>query len=281
MAVPKFDELFNPTLRALHNLGGSASNAELGEEAAKILKMKDQDLAITTKAGGIPQFEYRLAWARSYLKTFGLLENSERGVWSLTTKGKDIQVVDPAEVKRFVRGYKGEVAPEEVSGEPLPPVSSSNVTVGWRDQLLPLLTKMPPDRFERLCQRVLRESGFTQVEVTGRTGDGGIDGVGVVRLGGLLTFPVVFQCKRYQTSVGPSVVRDFRGAMAGRADRGLIMTTASFTRDARKEASRDGVPPIDLVDGEMLLEKLKELRLGVIVRMVEEVSITGEWFTSI
>jgi restriction system protein len=243
--------------------------------------MKEQDLAITTKAGGISQFEYRLAWARSYLKTFGLLDNSERGVWSLTKKGKDIQVVDPAEVKRFVRGYKGEVAPEDVSGESSPPAAPSSINVAWRDQLLPLLTKMPPDRFERLCQRVLRESGFTQVEVTGRTGDGGIDGVGIVRLGGLLTFPVVFQCKRYQASVGPSVVRDFRGAMAGRADRGLIMTTASFTRDARKEASRDGVPPIDLVDGEMLLEKLKDLRLGVLVKMVEDVSITSEWFSSI
>ena len=148
----------------------------------------------------------------------------------------------------------------------------------WREELLATLFNLKPDAFERLCQRVLRESGFTQVKVTGRSGDGGIDGVGLVRLGGLLSFPVLFQCKRYRGVVGPSTIRDFRGAMVGRADRGLVITTGTFSRDTRMEATRDGAPPIDLVDNEQLIDKLKELGLGVKVEMKEDVTVLPSWF---
>jgi restriction system protein len=151
----------------------------------------------------------------------------------------------------------------------------------WRNELLTQLQKLSPAAFERLCQRLLRESGFVEVRVTGKTGDGGIDGVGIVQLGGLLGFPILFQCKRYQGTVGASVIRDFRGAMVGRADRGLVLTTGSFSRDAKLEATRDGAPPIDLVDGEQLLDKLRELRLGVSIRIVEEVSVVTEFFNQI
>jgi restriction system protein len=144
-----------------------------------------------------------------------------------------------------------------------------------------VLLNLKPDAFERLCQRMLRESGFTQVRVTGKSGDGGIDGVGLVQLGGLLSFPVLFQCKRYQGSIGPGIIRDFRGAMIGRSDRGLVITTGTFSRDAKLEATRDGAPPIDLVDGEHLLERLKELRLGITVKMIEEVTVQPEWFKEI
>ena len=74
---------------------------------------------------------------------------------------------------------------------------------------------------------MLRKSGFTQVDVTGRSGDGGIDGIGIMRLGGFLSFRVLFQCKRYKGSVGAGTVRDFRGAMIGRTDKGLIVTTGN------------------------------------------------------
>ena len=94
-----------------------------------------------------------------------------------------------------------------------------------------------PDAFERLARRLLREAEFDSVNVTGRSGDGGIDGLGVYHLG-LVSFPVIFQCKRYRGSVSPSAVRDFRGAMAGRGDKGLLITTGTFTADAKKEATR-------------------------------------------
>lgn len=140
---------------------------------------------------------------------------------------------------------------------------------------------MPPDAFERLCQRLLRESGFVEVEVTGKSGDGGIDGRGIIRLAGLISFPVLFQCKRYSGSVGSNVVRDFRGAMAGRAERGLVLTTGHFTTEAQREATRPGVSLIDLIDSELLMDKMKELELGVSVEMVEKVEVKKDWFASI
>ncbi len=76
-------------------------------------------------------------------------------------------------------------------------------------------------------------------------------------------------------------IRDFRGAMVGRTDKGLFITTGSFSREAMKEATRDGAPPIDLLDGDQLAEKLKELQLGVKVETVEKVSVEPEWFQTI
>lgn len=142
---------------------------------------------------------------------------------------------------------------------------------------------MPPDAFERLCQRLLRESDFIQVEVTGRTGDGGIDGRGVVKLGGLLSFHVIFQCKRYRDTVSSSAIRDFRGAMVGRADKGLFLTTGTFSRDAKAEAQRDGAPPLDLIDGDELVVMLKEMRLGIEVKqkVTEDVIVKREWCQTI
>jgi restriction system protein len=155
--------------------------------------------------------------------------------------------------------------------------------LSWREELLNTLFQMEPSAFERLVQRILRESGFIQVEVTGKSGDGGIDGKGIMRLGGLLSFHVIFQCKRYQGSVSAGQVRDFRGAMVGRADKGLLITTGNFTKDATREATRDGAPAIDLIDGDLLVEKLRDLELGVkteIVR-VKQISIDHEWFLNI
>jgi restriction system protein len=188
--------------------------------------------------------------------------------------------VDPEEVKKFVLTLdRKERHEKEISGN----LFEADTPDSWEDELLEIIKKIKPDAFERLSQRLLRESGFIQVEITGRTGDGGIDGKGVVRVGGILSFHVLFQCKRYKGSVSPSVVRDFRGALIGRADKGLIITTGTFTREARLEAQRDGATPIDLIDGEELVDKLKELGIGVEVKekVVEEVRIIKEYFDKI
>jgi len=126
-----------------------------------------------------------------------------------------------------------------------------------------ILRGLPPEGFERISQRLLRESGFSQVIVTGRSGDGGIDGHGTLRINPLVSFRVLFQCKRYTGVVTPTHVRDFRGAMTGRADKGIIITTGSFTAAAKEEAARDGAPPIELIDGEKLLDMFEELELGL------------------
>lgn len=157
-----------------------------------------------------------------------------------------------------------------------------NQETSWKETLSNVLTqKIDPSAFERLIQRLLRESGFVQVEVTGRTGDGGIDGKGIARIHGFMSFHVLFQCKKYKGSVGASEIRDFRGAMVGRADKGLFITTGTFTPAALKEATRDGAPPIDLVDGDELADKLKEFELGLKRELVEKITVDENWFLNI
>lgn len=278
MPVPKHDELFNPLLSALRKLGGSGSIQEQEDEVAKILGLSEKQLS-EIHSGNRTKFGYRLAWARNYLKRYGLLENSSRGVWALTAQGQKTTSVDKDVVKKFVVALD-----RKESGDKTKNITPEDIDIpSWEEELLECVRSMTPDAFERLSQRILRESGFIQVEVTGRTNDGGIDGKGVVRLGGLLSFHMIFQCKRFRGSVGSSVIRDFRGAMVGRADKGLIITTGSFTSDARKEAQRDGAPPIDLIDGDSLVQKLKELRLGVSVkeRLVEDVTVLSNYFNSL
>ena len=281
VVVPTYDELMNPTLKALHELGGSASVSELVERVIADLGLPREVIEQQHGNRGFTELEYRLAWARTYLKKYKLIDNSARGVWSLTPKGLETKAVEPQEVVKFVRTtVAGERKPQKQASDNGDPGEEETVA-SWRDKLLERLLAMPPPSFERLCMRVLRESGFIQVEVTGRSGDGGIDGYGVVRLAGMLSFRVSFQCKRYKNTVGPSVVRDFRGAMMGRAEKGLVITTGGFTRDARQEASRDGATAIDLIDGELLADKLKELGLGVKTTMVEAVEIDDKWFASV
>ena len=285
MTIPRYDELFQPLLEAVHSLGGSANVEEQEDKVAEFLKLTEAEIAEIHR-GNRTKLSYRLAWARNYLKRFGILENSSRGVWSLTTLGRNTTTVDPAKVKKFVLALdrpSEKRMPDEAAQSHALSLEDDLEELSWEDNILEVVKSISPDAFERLCQRLLRESGFIQVEVTGKSGDGGIDGKGVVRLGGLLSFHVIFQSKRYQGSVSASVVRDFRGAMVGRADKGLLITTGTFTKDARIEAQRDGAPPIDLIDGETLAQKLKELRIGVEVRtrIVEEVLIDKDFFNSL
>ena len=223
---------------------------------------------------------YRLAWARTYLKKSGALTNSARGIWTLARP--DITPVDPKSVVKTVREIdKKDKQAKNASGTPTASdeINAPEETQTWRTTLYHVLTKIiDPASFERLIQRLLRESGFVQVEVTGRTGDGGIDGKGIARIHGFMSFHVVFQCKRYSGVVSASHIRDFRGAMVGRADKGLFITTGTFSRDAVKEATRDGAPPIDLVDGDQLADKLKEFNLGIQTEMIANVTVDEGWF---
>ena len=284
--VPTHKELMNPTLEALRALGGSASIEEITNQVIDHLSISPIVIDIPHGDGSTTELKYRLGWARTYLKKVGLIDNSERGIWSLTPKGRDIGRIDSDEVTRAVvqraRAERQRRTDDSDVGDELSAlVDDTAETASWRERLLKTLQDVPSDAFERLCQRLLRESGFIEVEVTGKSGDGGIDGHGIIRLAGLISFPVLFQCKRYKGSVGPNVVREFRGAMTGRAEKGVIMTTGTFTREAQLEAIRDGAPPIDLIDGELLIDRLKETKLGVNTHMVEEVEIDHAFFESV
>jgi len=292
METPKYYEFMNPILQALREGGGTLTNEEIVDAVVTRMRLPDEVLERKQHGHNLSEVEYRIAWAKSYLKQAGYLTQSERGVWALTPNGKDTSRINERAVvtairKAYVARRKEEPLPPTIQSVPEDAVQETSAAeeieeeLSWKQQVLDALLAMPPEAFERLSQRLLRESGFTQVEVTGRSGDGGIDGKGVLRLGGLINFQVVFQSKRYAGTVSAGIVRDFRGAMIGRADKGLIISTGTFSRDARAEAIRDGAPAIDLVDGQELAELLKKYTLGVKTVMVEKVEVDGEWFKTI
>ncbi|MBK8755038.1 MAG: restriction endonuclease [Candidatus Competibacteraceae bacterium] len=285
--MPTFDSLMNPLLNALFNLGGSGSINEIYEKILELEAIDEKIFSIPHSPEKSNQTEvaYRLAWARTFLKKYGFLENSSRGVWTLTKLAKKEKNVIPKDVIKAVKELdKNEYKYKNKKNDTveLDDNDAPKEVQSWKEEIYHILTKeITPDAFERLAQRLLRESGFVQVEVTGRTGDGGIDGKGIARIHGFMSFHVIFQCKKYQGSVSASDIRDFRGAMVGRADKGLFITTGTFTPAAVKEATRDGAPPIDLVDGDQLADKLKELQLGVRTEMIEKITIEKEWFTNL
>ena len=240
--IPPAYTLLWPTLLAIRAIGGSGTIEEINEKVIELERFTEEQQAVPHGESSRTEIEYRLAWARTYLKGIGAVTNSARGVWSLTDVGRtlpDAGAVDTLRteytkrLRETRRARRKEADADDPDGTP---------DEDWRDILLETLLEMEPNGFERLSQRLLREAGFVNATVTGRTGDGGIDGIGVYRLS-LVSFPVFFQCKRYRGSVRASAVRDFRGAMAGRGDKGLLITTGTFTADAKQESTRDGAPP--------------------------------------
>ena len=266
---PKFVKLFAPLLQALVVLGGSGQPDEVKEEIIKQLGVSDEVLASTTSSGS-SRFINQVHWARFYLAAAGYLADSARGVWTISELGRQHAAMNQDEALAIFRdvrsmnnwrgGKSGDVEADE--GDAID-IESSPTATGYREQLLAILLSIPPGGFERLCQLLLRESGFERVTVTGKSGDGGIDGIGVLSVSPFVSFRVLFQCKRYQGSVSASQVRDFRGSMLGRADRGIVITTGTFTQGAIDEANRDGAPPIELVDGEKLIRQFERLSLGL------------------
>ncbi len=268
---PQFVQFFQPVIDALVELGGSGQPSEVKELIADKLNITEDEQGEQISSGA-SRFSKNVDWARFYLAKAEFIDASTRGVWSLTEKGRSVNLSSSEALQLFQsihqqfsveRRKQKDKTPAQLDNksdgsEELPDEDSDHRTI-----LLAKLMTLPADGFERLCQRLLRESGFESVTVTGKSGDGGLDGIGVLQVNPFVSFKVLFQCKRYSGSVTPSQVRDFRGAMMGRADKGIILTTGTFTSDAKKEAVRDGVPPIELVDGEKLLDMFETLELGL------------------
>jgi restriction system protein len=282
---PLYRELFWPTLRAIQELGGSATRQEVLAKVASPFTEDEQ--AETMPNGRTSRLHYYTSWNLTRLKRVGAIDNSKQGVWTVTDRGRSIKEDDvdalweeTRAAYRKLRLERQEAGDEDESDLPGGEQAGDDAgTDGWKDELLTHVKALTPAAFERLCQRVLREAGVEQVRVVGGAGDQGIDGVGRVRLG-LLSFPVYFQAKKYDKTVTPSAVRDFRGTMAGRGEKGLLITTASFTPAAYSEATRDGVTPIDLIDGDELCDLLKRHGVGVTVteRIVEDVTVSADFW---
>lgn len=299
--LPSLPGMMLRIIEALQAIGGSAHIRELDEKVIELEGVTEDEQSLPM-SGDDPRnrVNYYLAWARTYLKRGGAIENRSRAVWTLTPEGAAINsIVKTKEIYERVNQEERERArlkrinQKAIDPEPKPTTEfqlieqgALNLTVAddgeannqnWSEALLEILGKMDPSGFERLAQRLLRVAGFTKVEVRGKSGDGGIDGVGVLRVN-LVSFQIYFQCKKWKGSVGAKEIRDFRGALQGRADKGLFITTGTFTAQASDEATRDGAIAIDLIDGDRLCELLKEHKLGVQTRTIEIVEIEENWF---
>ncbi len=286
--LPRYPELRWVTLEAMRRLPLPATNDEIDEAVGTNLKLTPVQRAVRAANGAKSELAFRVSFCRSHLKIVGALKSERRGYWRLTSEGVDM---DEETVERRLAEYLRDRRQEKLGRATSRQVrtdatdadgSADDDEAGeaaWNDELLSRLLAMSPGAFERLAQELLRSSGFEAVKVIGGSRDGGIDGTALYRFS-LISVPVYFQCKRHKGTIGAPVVRDFRGAMAGRSNRGLIITTGSFTPDAKREATRDGATPLDLIDGDNLCELLKERELGVVVRKrtVEDVTIDSEYF---
>ncbi len=270
--LPQHFRFINPIIEVLKELGGSGRSSEVTDVVIEKMNISDDELEDVLQSGQ-SRIKNQIHWARMVLVKIGFIDSSQRGVWSLTEKGHktDLPRDDLVQIYKTRRQWMGignrkqKVEKESTAND----ITDDNVnenlqeSIDFKADLLNILKSLSPSGFERICQRLLRESGFAQVKVTGKSGDGGIDGHGILEVNPFVTFNVLFQCKRYQGNVSSSQIRDFRGAMMGRADKGIIITTGAFTLDAKKEARRDGVPPIEIIDGEKLIEMFERLELGL------------------
>lgn len=271
---PEFIRFFRPILEVLKESGGSGTASEIVDRSLELAKVTEAEQEAVNK-NGLSRVKNQVHWARQYLVWAGYLDSSKRGVWGLTDKGMSVNlaVFSALEVFKDVQSSRTEFkkAKRQEPQQKDESIASETETGDHRTVLLEQIKSLSPNGFERLSQRLLRESGFQHVSVTGKSGDGGIDGIGTLQVNPFVSFNVLFQCKRYQGVVTPSQVRDFRGAMMGRADKGLIITTGTFTLEAKKEARRDGVPPIELVDGDSLVDIFERLELGLIPKRTYDI----------
>lgn len=275
----EFVRWFGPLLDALRDLGGSASPREAVDRIAEKERVPNELLNAMLKSGQ-SRFYNQVHWARQYLVWGGLIDSGKRGVWSLTAKGRDTRLDADASRQLFLQqvrrhadlrkqtGGEGQAGPVVDETPADTPQSDQDNTL---EVFLRVVKGLSAKGFEHLCMRLLREAGFERVQVTGRSNDGGVDGAGVLQVNELVSFNVVFQCKKWEQAVPPKEIRDLRGAMDGRAEKGILITTSSFSTQARAEAERQGAAPVELVDGLKLFEMFKKYELGLRPRTVYDV----------
>ena len=273
-------ELVEPTFSALVESGGSATINEIYDRVVAMLNLPDSVIDEPHKANASQQteLEYQLAWARTRLKNYGAISNSKRGVWMITPEFADKTSISRSDVTEHIKktklAGKTDAEAEQIlnNGDPTDDgIDAPEELEPWKTELADTLHNMNPYAFERLAMLLLRECGFSQVRVTKKSGDGGIDGTGKLRINGIFSFNVAFQCKRYTGSVSAGDIRDFRGSLTTDIEKGIFITTGTFTRAAREEASNAGKQQIDLIDGTEFIGKLIEYRLGVTEKTIYEV----------
>jgi len=276
MKGPQFLIYINPILNTLKDMGGAGVTSEVIDSVIEELKISDAEVEETINSGQ-SRVRNRIQWARLYLTKAGYIDSKIRGTWKLTDKGLGANLSEKDVMDLFKTVQSSFSNKENTSKGKTSKVVEDEFSTEEEEHshnLLSIIQSLSPAGFERICKRLLTECGFQNVQVTGKSGDNGIDGIGLLEINDLVSFKVLFQCKRYKESVGSEPVRNFRGAMQGRADKGIILTTGRFTKEARNEAIRDGVPPIELVDGEKLVELFEKYELGLKPKTVFDIDPT-------
>lgn len=280
--VPNYAILIEATFLALKELGGSGHNDEINKKVYDILKVPNSILEILhTGRTSFSEIDYRLAWARTLLKNYGAIINSARRVWVISPEFANIEKVSGAEIEKYKNLSRNNEHPEPISNNTPSPedIELPTEVKSWRQRIYDILINMDPFAFERLTQRLLRESGFTDVVVTKRSGDGGIDGYGKLKINGVISFNIAFQCKRYQGTVGAPEIRDFRGSLTRNIEKGLFVTTGTYSSAAKEEAANIGKQQIDLIDGEDFIEMLADYSIGL--KEVKDYEVDEEYFSKI
>lgn len=265
MKGPEFLSYVIPVHEALKNNGGAGSSSEIIEQVLEALDISDKDLNETT-SNGQSRIRNQIQWSRFYLFKAGLIDNSERGIWRLTDEGMSKELNENVVLNIFKQVQDGAKAAKKKKVTKTKTTDFEETTTEDEEhatELIEIIKNTTPEGFERLCKRLLTEIGIHDIRITGGAGDQGIDGVGTVKLNDVVSLNIVFQCKRYKEIVVPHHIRDFRGAMQGRGEKGLVLTTGRFTKEAKVEANRDGVPPIELIDGDRLVSLFEKHRLGL------------------
>ncbi len=277
VGLPGYTELRCRTLEVLKALSMPASNSEIDSAVADAFKLNPAQRLLLHGEGPQTELSYRVAWARSGLVAAGALDHVSRALWRLNSAGREMSC---AEVEQARAEYlqKSREADRPTTAGVEGDAGDSQEPQDWKEALCDRLLAMSPVAFERLSGRLLEAAGFDEVQVTGSVADGGIDAVGIYRPSGLISFRTSVQCKRWQGSVGRDRVQAFQGASMPRSDRGIIITTGTFTVGARAQAQAPGAFPVDLIDGIQLAELLKQYGLGVRTTTVELVTLDQSFF---
>lgn len=287
--VPRYPNLMNPILKVLKENGGSCTIGEIHDKVLEQLKLPKVTVEELHNNSNQSELDYQLAWARTYLRKYGAIDSSSRGVWSIVQGHAETAEVDPREVVRTVRGNNVDniasatdsSSSDDSTGEGASTIDGDDNVFNWKERLSETLKNMDAFAFERLSQSLLRECGFTDVKVTKRSGDGGIDGTGKLLINGIFSFSVAFQCKRYTGTVGAPQIRDFRGSLDSNIEKGVLITTGVFSQEAKREACAPGKKQIDLMDGDTFINKLAEYQIGLRERIIKDYDINLKFFEEI
>ncbi len=282
---PIHTKLMLANIEAIKALGGWGKAGDIRAFVIEKYNVSKKEQNIPQPSDPRSRLEYYLGIGREYLKRSGDLTKSDNNIWSLTAKGRGIEneIHTTASLTAAKETIRIDTAERRVRNRQQAEVAQNDETAiygSWKSDLFTILQGMDGYAFERLCKHLLDEIGFINVKTNSKKGaDGGIDGTGILRIK-LISFHVYFQCKRWKGTVGVPVIRDFRGAMDGRARQGLVITTSRFTAPAIKEATRESAILIDLIDGDLLCDLLKEHNLGVTTLPDGQTNIDSDHFNT-